>query len=204
MMKRLGHALAACAMPEPASPKEFPAAPRFAIDPAELGPDLGSSEGSLEAHCKSGAAFVDRQGAHEVKQPADGSCLFHALCFGLNDGTNASKLRREICRYIVEHPDMEIAGLPLKDWVRLDCGRSLHRYAAKIARGAQGGAIEIEVFSRLKGMNVHVYERCSGGYRRTCCFDGGNPSQSRGTAHILYRRRCHYDALVLEREFAKL
>jgi len=98
---------------------------------------------------------------------------------------------------------MKISDLSLKDWVKLDCGRSIRKYAAKMAAGAEGGGIEMEVFSRLKGMNVHVYERCSGGYRRTCCFDGDG-QLAKGTVHILYRRRCHYDALVLDREFAKL
>jgi hypothetical protein len=144
------------------------------------------------------AVFVDRQFAREVKQPGDGSCLFHALCYALDDGTTGHELRREVSKHIKDNPNMEIANLPLKDWVKLDCGRSLHRYAAKIAAGAEGGAIEMEVFSRLKNMKVHVYERCSGGYRRTCCFDGAGP-KAKGTANVLYRQRRHYDSLVFAR-----
>jgi len=140
---------------------------------------------------------VDRRCAREVKQPPDGSCLFHVLCFGLNDGSDAKQLRREICRFICEHPDTEIANLPLRDWIKLDCGRSIQRYAAKMAAGAEGGAIEMEIFSRLKGVIVHVYERCSGGYHRISCFDGAGKC-AQDVVSILYRRRCHYDALVFD------
>jgi len=59
-------------------------------------------------------------------------------------------------------------------------------------------------YGELKGINVRVYERCSGGYRQISSFDGAGSKDNRGTVHILYRKRCHYDALVLERENAKL
>jgi len=145
---------------------------------------------------KSGDVVVDRLCFKEVKQPGDGTCLFHSLCFGLADGTDGHSLRREISNHINDNPNMEIANLALKDWVKMECGRSIPSYAAKMAAtGAFGGAIEMLVFSRLRGVNVHVYERCSGGYRRTCCFDDVALG-ARGTVNILYRKRCHYDALV--------
>jgi len=152
---------------------------------------------------KTGEVFVDRHCAREVKQPPDGSCLFHALCYGLNNGIDARRLRKEISCCINDNPEMEIADLALKDWVKMDCGRSIRKYASKMAAGAEGGGIEMEVFTRLKGVNVHVYERCHGGYLRTCCFDGAGPN-AKATVNILYRKRCHYDALVLQREQAKL
>ena len=34
--------------------------------------------------------------ARVVRQPGDGSCLFHSLSYGLKDGSNASSLRREV------------------------------------------------------------------------------------------------------------
>jgi hypothetical protein len=77
-----------------------------------------------------------------VRQPGDGSCLFHSLSYGLADGTSASQvipqclihppppptlpcdgllqLRRELASFVLKHPDLEIADDPLKDWVAWD------------------------------------------------------------------------------------
>jgi hypothetical protein len=32
--------------------------------------------------------------ARVVRQPGDGSCLFHSLSYGLGDGTSASQVKR--------------------------------------------------------------------------------------------------------------
>jgi len=143
-----------------------------------------------------GKLFVPRHRAHEVRQPGDGSCLFHALSYGMNDGSHARRMRRQILEHIIKNPTMEIAGMSLQEWVKLDCGRSIRRYVEKMAAGAEGGGIEIEVFTRLKGMSVNVFERCSGGYRRISYFDAG--PKAKGEVNILYRKRRHYDALVIE------
>ena len=45
----------------------------------------------------------------------------------------------------------------------------------------------------MKRVNIHVYERGSGGYKRISCFD--SPGAGR-TVHVLYRGGVHYDALV--------
>ena len=73
-------------------------------------------------------------------------------------------------------------------------------------------------FARLKHVNVHVYEerldtgggheggnvgRIEGGgagsprYTRVTCFDIDGADD---TVHVLYRGRCHYDALLLNEE----
>eukprot|EP00966_Prymnesium_polylepis_P288452 6662801-Prymnesium_polylepis.1 len=33
-----------------------------------------------------------------IRQPGDGSCLFHSLCHGLRDGSTANALRRQVRR----------------------------------------------------------------------------------------------------------
>jgi hypothetical protein len=77
--------------------------------------------------------------ARVVRQPGDGSCLFHSLSYGLGDGTSASQvvlhclcslpplphdslmqLRRELASFVLKHPDLEIADDPLKDWIAWD------------------------------------------------------------------------------------
>jgi hypothetical protein len=114
----------------------------------------------------------------------------------MRDGSNAKQMRRQILEHIIKNPTMEIAGMTLQEWVKLDCGRSIRRYVEKMAAGAEGGGIEIEVFTRLKGVSVNVFERCSGGYRRISYFDAG--PTAKGAVNILYRKRRHYDALVLD------
>ena len=141
--------------------------------------------------------------ARVVRQPGDGSCLFHSLCHGLQGsgrrsggGFSAHSLRREIAEFIRANPNLEIAGDPLKDWVQWDSGKSVAQYARSMASGGWGGGIEMAAFSRLKRVNVHVYERLSrgSGFKRISCFDS---SKAKGkTVHVLYCGGIHYDALV--------
>ena len=68
---------------------------------------------------QSGPVEVLRHGsARVVRQPGDGSCLFHSMCHGLKDGSSASSLRREVAAFISENPSLMISDSPLKDWVR--------------------------------------------------------------------------------------
>jgi hypothetical protein len=76
---------------------------------------LGMATGPVEV-LKAGSARV-------VRQPGDGSCLFHSLAHGLqrvglNEGASAASLRREIAAFIEKNPNLEISDSPLKDWVR--------------------------------------------------------------------------------------
>ncbi len=128
-----------------------------------------------------------------VPQPPDGSCLFHSLSYGLREG-NASGLRRELMQFIRKHPDLEIAGDPLRDWIRWDALVSVQKYADKMSRGGWGGGIEMAAFSELKGCNVEVYEQCSAGFKRISLFE---KSGSTRTVRVCYRGGVHYDALEL-------
>ena len=87
--------------------------------------------------------------AKEVRMPPDGSCLFHALCYGLGL-SSAPSLRKEIANYIANNPDLEIAGDPLKDWIAWDGGGSVSSYTRKMAspNGPWGGGIEMAACSR--------------------------------------------------------
>jgi hypothetical protein len=154
------------------------------------------------------------RGARVVRQPPDGSCLYHSLSFGLQDGSHASTLRRQIASFIRENPNLNISDTPMKDWVKWDSGSSVQQYAQqvlyvlfpglflycltflvlrKMARGGWGGGIEMAAVSRMKGVNVHVYEKCMLGYKRISCFDDPGASQ---TIRVLYQGGVHYDALV--------
>eukprot|EP00747_Dinoflagellata_sp_TGD_P192100 gnl/TRDRNA2_/TRDRNA2_56443_c0_seq1.p1 gnl/TRDRNA2_/TRDRNA2_56443_c0~~gnl/TRDRNA2_/TRDRNA2_56443_c0_seq1.p1 ORF type:complete len:528 (-),score=68.91 gnl/TRDRNA2_/TRDRNA2_56443_c0_seq1:114-1697(-) len=132
--------------------------------------------------------------ARVVPQPGDGSCLFHSLSYGLSDSTTASSLRREICGYIAKNPDLSVADTPLKDWIRYDSGGSVQSYAQRMQGNNWGGGIEMAALTQMKGVNVHVYERCKEGYKRISSFEH---SPSAKTVSVLYQGRMHYDAIVV-------
>jgi len=132
--------------------------------------------------------------AKVVKQPGDGSCLFHSMTYGLgSDGTSATQLRREIARFLEDNPTLEIAGDTLEEWVQYDTGSSITSYARKMSTGGWGGGIEMAACSQLKKVNVHVYEHHSSAFKRISCFDCKNAKR---TIHVLYMGRMHYDALI--------
>jgi hypothetical protein len=87
--------------------------------------------------------------ARVVRQPGDGSCLFHSMSYGLQDKSNAAKLRAEICQFIVSHPDLKISDTPLQDWVRWDANSSVTEYARRMSRGSWGGGIEMACVSQV-------------------------------------------------------
>lgn len=130
--------------------------------------------------------------AYVVPQPGNGSCLFHSLSHGLGQG-NASSLRREICSYIANHPDVKIADAPLKSWIKHDSGCDTKSYASNMkSDSCWGGGIEMGAFAKMKCVNVHVYEKCPKGFQRTSTFD---VPKAQKTINVLYQRGTHYDAL---------
>eukprot|EP00929_Paragymnodinium_shiwhaense_P112103 TRINITY_DN8035_c0_g2_i1.p1 TRINITY_DN8035_c0_g2~~TRINITY_DN8035_c0_g2_i1.p1 ORF type:complete len:563 (+),score=118.01 TRINITY_DN8035_c0_g2_i1:87-1775(+) len=109
----------------------------------------------------------------------------------------AKSLRRELARFVKDHPSLKIAGDSLEEWVRWDSRVSCQQYARRMAMGGWGGGIEMAACSHLKQVNVHVYERnaqkkCE--FKRISCFNI-NP-RCRRTIHVLYQGRMHYDSLV--------
>lgn len=143
----------------------------------------------------SGGNFVLRS-ARVMRQPGDGSCLFHSLCHGLQSGSSAMSLRRDIAHFLQQNPSLEIAGDTLEEWVRWDSNSTVQDYARRIAVSGWGGGIEMAACSLLKGVNVHVYEsigRAVPEFKRISCFDA--PSAAK-TIHVLYQGGVHYDALI--------
>merc|ERR1712194_621621 len=71
---------------------------------------------------KSGGRLVVRD-ARMVRQPGDGSCLFHSLCYGLKlngggRGQEAKQLRQDPARFIAKNPQLEISGDTLEEWIK--------------------------------------------------------------------------------------
>jgi len=141
----------------------------------------------------SSCVLVDHKDVRVVTQPGDGSCLFHSLSYGLNDGSDAASIRKEIADFIKSNADASVAGLNLEDWVKFDTGETLEAYVGQMSEGGWGGAVEIEVFSRLKEVRVHVHENSQRGYKRICTF--GTDDMPR-TVNLLYQGRKHYDVML--------
>jgi len=134
--------------------------------------------------------------AKVVRQPGDGNCLFHSMSYGLGGGNNARALRGEICHYLVQNPSERISDTPLSEWIKWDSRCSVKDYAKRMSRGAWGGGIEMAAFQRIKGCNVHVYERVGGSFKRISAFDCDNKPETRPVVRVLYQGGVHYDALV--------
>mmetsp|Transcript_25846 Transcript_25846/g.74471 ORF Transcript_25846/g.74471 Transcript_25846/m.74471 type:complete len:384 (+) Transcript_25846:209-1360(+) len=149
----------------------------------------------------SGGNFVLRS-ARVIRQPGDGSCLFHSLCHGLRScstvGCRADALRRELAQFLQRNPSLQIAGDTLEEWVRWDSNSTVADYARRMAISGWGGGIEMACCSVLKSVNVHVYENVGRGsgseFKRISCFDAPNGA-SKTTIHVLYQGGVHYDAL---------
>jgi hypothetical protein len=133
--------------------------------------------------------------ARTVRQPGDGSCLFHSMSYGLRN-CNAQTLRAEICSFISRNPNFLICETPLSDWVKWDSGLTTVEYARRMSGGQWGGGIEMAVCSMLKACNVHVYERSGLGYKRISAFDYHTSPEDKTIVRVVYQGGVHYDALV--------
>ena len=119
--------------------------------------------------------FVPDFAAHIEDISGDGSCLFHALSFGLRalvgaapptarvpEVRNANRLRETRTDWLKKIPRRRVSDLPMCDWVGFDNdGRSVASYCAQM-RGpgvARGGGIEMAVYACPFGVAVHVYAR---------------------------------------------
>jgi hypothetical protein len=135
-----------------------------------------------------------------VAQPADGSCLFHSIAYGLNNGTTGDELRKQIVAFIRQHPIDKIADTTIEDWVKFATGHNLRIYTQRLGQPRTwGGALELALSAKLKQVNIHVYERSlQGGFR---CITTFHIPEALHTVHIVYRTfPCkHYDALVVNR-----
>lgn len=172
-------------------PHETDKCPHF-TKPREKHADAWSSYGKANRGDRGNEPVTIVRNARVVTQPADGSCLFHSLSYGLSDRSSASSLRREICGYIERNPDEIIADTSLRDWIRYDSGGTVNTYASKMSSGVWGGGIEMAALTKMKNVNVHVYEKCEDGFKRISAFQSPGASK---TVSVLYQGRMHYDAI---------
>eukprot|EP00439_Symbiodinium_sp_Y106_P006087 s4557_g1.t1 len=153
----------------------------------------GSVEGVEEAAEEAASEKLPKS-VRVLPQPGDGSCLFHSLSHGLKKGPlGASALRAEIADYIAAHPQEEVAGNPIADWVLWDSGKDPKAYALSMREGSRwGGAMEIALCAKLHRIRVDIFERRSDHFLRIASFGEAEEFEP---VRLLYGGRVHYDAL---------
>ena len=91
-----------------------------------------------------GGRAVLRQ-ARVVRQPGDGSCLFHSLAHGLRDARVADydhrRLRQALMDWLARHEDLKIADTPVRDWVLWDANQAVPAYVGRMRIGGWGGGM---------------------------------------------------------------
>ena len=159
--------------------------------PRERHPDANPATGRKQL---GGSGVVEiLRSARVVRQPGDGSCLFHSLSYGLRDGSAAHALRRQVASFIEANPELTISDSPLRDWVNWDSGQSVSSYCRRMAQGGVwGGGIEMAAVSHLKRVNVFVYQSIGGGFKRISSFEVPHATK---VVRVLYGGGVHYDAL---------
>jgi hypothetical protein len=176
---------------------------------------LGTDEGN---------AYLAR--ADVVRQPGDGSCLFHSLAHGLGrlgkapHGVSGPQLRAGLMDWLGAHQDTRISDTPLHEWVRWDSNTSVEAYADRMRGYGWGGGIEMAAFAHLYDVGVHVYERSNRGggkfpFKRISRFDARSDGPAaaqqsaaaagrRSFVAVLYCGGVHYDALIAHGEPVEL
>lgn len=157
--------------------------PREAHPDAQRGKKMGGTSSLPGAILRS---------ARIVRQPGDGSCLFHSMSYGLRNGLTAERLRYDLCQYIKHNPSLKISDTPLSDWVKWDSKLSCADYARRMASGTWGGGIEMACTSLMYRCNVHVYERSVEGFKRISAFDYPENPELYPVVRVLYCGGIHY------------
>ena len=99
--------------------------------------------------------------------PSDGHCLYHAMAHGVKGGatwrlwslTAAKSMRERIAQYMIDHPDVELGGIPIRQWVREEIGKSVRAYATEMKKRGWGGAVEVAVAARVYQRCLEIYQR---------------------------------------------
>ena len=134
-----------------------------------------------------------------IKQPGDGSCLYHSLSRGEWElgrrGTPHAELRRELAMWVKSNGPLPFNGKTVSAWLESELGRpmSVAAYAKQQSVDGWGGPLEILAFVLLKKVNVWVWvPLAQGRYRRTSCFNVPHGQKEVGTiniSHIYYTAR---------------
>jgi len=68
------------------------------------------------------------QNATVIRQPRDGSCLYHALIHGLGHSLSILELRKELVGFVRQNSAMKFHGQSLESWIKWECCCRLFLY----------------------------------------------------------------------------
>jgi hypothetical protein len=154
--------------------------------------------------------------------PSDGHCLYHALENGLRQRSRRQderhvdyrRLRWRISSYMLDHPDEELGGTSIRQWVKHETRRPIQAYASGMRTTGWGGAIEIEVAARLFVRQIDVYKRVAPGTEQggevlkladgtlIRKFFSANEGPGKERIDIVFEGGNHYNALEAQDEVA--
>ena len=135
-----------------------------------------------------------------VRQPGDGNCLFHCLCYGSVGRTSdaeAKKLRVQIARYIRDHEETRIGGVTIGEWVTVEIDTQCQHYAAAMEKKGWGGAIELAVFASAWDARVQTFKAVKNEFGETLYAStaGFGNARSAMQINLLFVGDNHYDIL---------
>ena len=162
--------------------------------------DLGK-RGRVE---RQGKALKLGQKAQVVKQPGDGSCMYHSIAFGLNRvrspavGYNGPMLRQVAAQYLEKHAGDILPG----EHVEQQCPTRLRDCAfpdvvERIAgiRGSEyGEELEMCLLSLSCRVRIDVYVQTGGDFERIWIVGLSFPT----VISVVTTVGVHYDALILK------
>jgi len=130
----------------------------------------------------------------EVKVLGDNCCLFHAMAHGLGDGVTHTSLRTQTVAFIKSHPNHELHGSPLSDWIEWEKAMTVTAYCDHMSKpDSWGGAIEEAVIAHTHGLNVIVGTvRSDGLFHPRYRFNASSAASK--DVHLAYNGTDHYNA----------
>ena len=139
-----------------------------------------------------------------IKQPGDGSCLYHSLICGEcrlgRRSCGVVNLREQLAAWVKRNGSTRFNGKSVEQWMQAELGSSMtvKDYAKRQSRGGWGGCIEILAFVISNKTTVWVWIPIGHGrYRRTTCFQVPD-GQSEGRIDLVHTG-VHYDFVQLNK-----
>ncbi|KAF4674019.1 hypothetical protein FOL47_009810 [Perkinsus chesapeaki] len=176
-----------------------------------------------------GRSTLSEKVCRVIRQPPDGSCLFHALGYWLNKPQHI--IRKQISGFLRHNAStVKLNGLTLEEWIKVESNsRTLSHYCNNLLKdNTWGGEIELVATSMLYNCDVYVWQHENAPKSQTgkyvLCYKFHAPPVSEKyttnryagrddrreaeeepiTCHVLFDGKKHYNVLVLDEKYCLL